>query len=124
MAVKNGEDISLDRMIQPGLLLLVYIKPSHGYELIQNFNNLKPIEEVEPGTIYRHLRRMEKNGLLTSSWQTSESGPARRLYKITEKGMDVLSHAAIKIEQQRQQLEYFLTLYREHKKPGGSSDET
>jgi len=124
MAVKNGEDISLDKMIQPGLLLFVYIKPSHGYELIQNFNNLQPVEEVEPGTIYRNLRRMEKNGLLTSSWQTSESGPARRLYEITEKGIKALSHAAVKIDQQKKQLEYFLSLYQQHKKQGGSSDET
>lgn len=124
MTAKNGEDISLDKMIQPGLLLLVYKKPSHGYELIQNFNHLKPAEEVEPGTIYRNLRRMEKNGLLKSSWQTSDSGPARRLYKITEKGIEALSQAALKIEQQKQQLEHFLALYKELIKPGGGKDET
>ena len=123
MAVKNGEDISLDKLIQPGLLLFVYMKPSHGYELIQNYNKLQSTEEVEPGTIYRNLRRMEKNGLLTSSWQTSESGPARRLYEITEKGINVLDEAAAKIEKQKLQVEQFLSLYREQKEQGGSADE-
>ncbi|MTI83788.1 MAG: PadR family transcriptional regulator [Firmicutes bacterium] len=123
MAVKNGEDISLDKLIQPGLLLFVYMKPSHGYELIQNYNKLQSTEEVEPGTIYRNLRRMEKNGLLTSSWQTSESGPARRLYEITEKGINVLDEAAAKVEKQKLQVEQFLSLYREQKEQGGSADE-
>jgi poly-beta-hydroxybutyrate-responsive repressor len=123
MAAKNGEDISLDKLIQPGLLLFVYMKPSHGYELIQNYNKLHSNEEVEPGTIYRNLRRMEKNGFLISSWQTSESGPARRLYQITEKGIKALDEAAIKIEQQKNQLEHFLDLYRVHKEQGGNSHE-
>ncbi len=123
MAIKNGEDITLDKLIQPGLLLFVYIKPSHGYELIQNYNKLQSTEEVEPGTIYRNLRRMEKNRLLTSSWQISESGPARRLYEITEKGINVLDETAAKIEKQKLQVEQFLSLYREQKEQGGSADE-
>ncbi|MCF8012314.1 MAG: PadR family transcriptional regulator [Clostridiales bacterium] len=123
MSAKNSDEISLDKLIEPSLLLLVQKKPSHGYELIQNFNCLNPEEEVEPGTIYRHLRKMEKKGFLESSWKTSESGPARRLYNITGEGMKALDNAVVKIEQQKQELEHFLAVYREQDKQGGNLDE-
>ena len=103
--------VSLDRMIQPMLLLLILKKPTHGYELIQSFNALHEGEIVEPGTIYRNLRRMEKEGFVLSSWEASESGPARRKYDITEEGIKALQEAVLKLERQKQQIEDFLTEY-------------
>lgn len=110
--LKHGSWISLDKMIQPTLLLLIRQKPSHGYELIQNFNALDPAAIVEPGTIYRNLRRMENDGYVKSCWETSESGPARRQYQITARGIEVLKEAAARLEQQKVQIEEFLSAYR------------
>ena len=42
--------------------------------------------ECDSGTIYRTLRQLEKTGLVSSWWDTSESGPARRLYSLTQAG--------------------------------------
>lgn len=109
--IENGTSVSLDRMIQPILLLLIFKKPSHGYELIQNYNALDPTEIVEPGTIYRHLRRMEKEGLVISQWETSESGPARRQYAITKEGAIALREAVHKLQHQKKQIEEFLSQY-------------
>ncbi|SFG81149.1 poly-beta-hydroxybutyrate-responsive repressor [Desulfotomaculum arcticum] len=108
---ENGAGVALDRMIQPMLLLLILKKPTHGYELIQSFNALHEDEIVEPGTIYRNLRRMEKEGFVLSSWEASESGPARRKYDITEEGIKALQEAVLKLERQKQQIEDFLTEY-------------
>lgn len=108
---ENGAGVALDRMIQPMLLLLILKKPTHGYELIQSFNALHEDEIVEPGTIYRNLRRMEKEGSVLSSWEASESGPARRKYDITEDGIKALQEAVLKLERQKQQIEDFLTEY-------------
>lgn len=108
--------VSLDKMIQPTLLLLIYKKPSHGYELIQNFKALDPAEIVEPGTIYRNLRRMESEGFVISSWETSESGPARRQYKITKRGIEVLKETVSRLEHQKKQIDEFLQIYRELEK--------
>lgn len=108
---ENGAGVALDRMIQPMLLLLILKKPTHGYELIQSFNALHEDEIVEPGTIYRNLRRMEKEGFVLSSWEASESGPARRKYDITEDGIKALQEAVLKLERQKQQIEDFLTEY-------------
>ena len=43
-------------------------------------------EQINAGTLYRYLRQMENEGLCESEWAASESGPARRMYYITEAG--------------------------------------
>ena len=37
-------------------------------------------------TVYRTLRQLEKAGMVSSFWDTSESGPARRMYSLTKAG--------------------------------------
>jgi DNA-binding PadR family transcriptional regulator len=43
-------------------------------------------EKMNPGTMYRALRQMEKDGDVESSWETSRGGAARRMYTITDAG--------------------------------------
>jgi len=119
----NSASVSLDRMIQPMLLLLILKKPTHGYELIQSFNALHEGEIVEPGTIYRNLRRMEKEGFVLSSWEAAESGPARRNYTITGEGLTALQEAVPKLKQQKRQIEDFLTEYHSLAAKEGHFDE-
>lgn len=38
------------------------------------------------GTLYPVLRALEQDGLVTSEWETAESGPARKVYRITPAG--------------------------------------
>jgi DNA-binding PadR family transcriptional regulator len=55
----------------------------YGYLLVQTL-----AEEglaVEPGTLYPLLRRLEKQGILTSNWDTSESRP-RKYYRLSADG--------------------------------------
>jgi len=66
---------------------------------------------VEPGTIYRNLRRMEKEGFVSSKWEAAESGPARRKYAITGEGIKALQEAVLKLKQQKRQIEDFLAEY-------------
>ncbi len=60
-------------------------KPSYGYELIERLKEFG-FEEVDAGTLYRTLRRMEKEGLCEPEWETLEGSPVRRMYYITEAG--------------------------------------
>lgn len=60
---------------------------SYGYHLIQRLGALGL--EVEEGTLYPLLRRLEKQGLLQSAWDTTESRP-RKYYRISPTGQDVL----------------------------------
>jgi PadR family transcriptional regulator, regulatory protein PadR len=58
-------------------------KQQYGYSLVQI------LEEkgfaVDPGTLYPLLRRLEKQGLLESSWNTNESRP-RKYYRLSAEG--------------------------------------
>jgi len=58
----------------------------YGYSLVQDLE-AKGFA-IEPGTLYPLLRRLEKQGLLESSWDTSESRP-RRYYRLSSRGKEV-----------------------------------
>ena len=46
---------------------------------------------LHSGAVYRALHRLEANGYVTSSWDTSGSGPARRLCTLTPSGYEHLA---------------------------------
>lgn len=74
-------------------------KPFYGYALLQELQD-KQIP-IEANTLYPLLRRLEKQGLLTSDWDTTESRP-RKYYLINETGKKV-STALLKEWQEMQQ---------------------
>ncbi|AET69034.1 putative transcriptional regulator [Desulfosporosinus orientis DSM 765] len=107
--------LSIERSIQAELLLLLGQKPSHGYELIQRLNDAPFMSsEVDTATIYRNLRRMDKDGLIKSHWEVSESGPGRRQYQLTSQGEATLKLWVQYLAQQKARLENFLQAYRDY----------
>lgn len=60
----------------------------YGYSLIQQL--AAQGLEVEEGTLYPLLRRLEKQGLLESEWDTAEARP-RKYYRISPLGRKVLA---------------------------------
>ncbi len=69
---------------------------AYGYQLAQQLAEAG-LPAFDSGTVYRTLRQLERTGLVSSFWDTSESGPARRVYSLTKAGdlflsswMDVL----------------------------------
>jgi len=104
--------IPIERSIQAELLLLLGQQPSHGYELIQRLNEADfKSGEADAATVYRNLRRMDKDGLIKSHWEVGESGPGRRLYELTPQGEASLKVWAQYIAQQKVQLKNFLQEY-------------
>ena len=74
--------------LQPCLLLLVLEQPGYGYDLVAR---LKPLGiNDDAASVYRALRLLEHEGAVTSAWRTSEAGPARRVYRITDAGEAIL----------------------------------
>lgn len=61
--------------------------PQYGYSLVQLLSG-KGLE-IEQGTLYPLLRRLEKQGLLDSDWSLEENRP-RRYYKLSTEGETVL----------------------------------
>ena len=93
--------------MQPRLLLLLAQNPAHGYELMDTMAREEDTN-VDPGLLYRTLRQFEDDGLVSSSWDTEGRGPARRVYKITEEGLEYLHSWATNIRRTR---ERFCLLY-------------
>lgn len=106
-----------DRFMQPSILMGLYAKPSYGYELIQNIQRFGFVEGLAPpGMIYRHLRQMEEDGLVSSQWETVGVGPAKRIYQLTEDGKQMLGIWIEYIEQQVRNLNELIRQYHELKK--------
>ncbi|GIW13228.1 MAG: PadR family transcriptional regulator [Tepidiforma sp.] len=63
---------------------------AYGYELTQRLAQAG-LPQPDSGTVYRTLRQLERSGLVSSFWDTSESGPARRMYSLTAAGEAFLS---------------------------------
>jgi DNA-binding PadR family transcriptional regulator len=61
-------------------------KPEYGYSLIQVLEKKNAL--IEPGTLYPLLRRLEKQKLLESKWDTAENRP-RKYYVLSDIGAQV-----------------------------------
>jgi poly-beta-hydroxybutyrate-responsive repressor len=88
-------------------------KPAHGYELMGVISQTGE-PSTDPGSLYRILRSMEEDGLVTSNWNTSGGGAARRIYQITDQGLDHLHAWIVNIRKTRQWLDGFLAEYETH----------
>jgi PadR family transcriptional regulator, regulatory protein PadR len=63
----------------------------HGYELIERLPEVAGDEtRVDVGNLYRVLRALEEEGIVTSEWSGDLPGPAKRTYELTEAGSRLL----------------------------------
>jgi DNA-binding PadR family transcriptional regulator len=79
---------NLYRFVEPVVLLLLKKKGrSYGYDLSNDLQEHALTDaEIERAALYRTLRQLETNGNVVSEWDTDQSGPARRIYKLTAQG--------------------------------------
>jgi PadR family transcriptional regulator PadR len=84
---------NLYRFCEPIVLLtLARLGEAHGYQIVSEAEQFAVTHAgVDSAAVYRSLRRLEANGNVTSSWDTSGSGPARRLYTLTAAGCEHLA---------------------------------
>ena len=77
-------------LLATSLLAMLRDWNAHGYQLAKRLGGLG-LPPFDSGTIYRTLRQLEQDGLISSLWDMSASGPARRRYSITKAGETFLS---------------------------------
>jgi PadR family transcriptional regulator, regulatory protein PadR len=100
------------KWLTPVALVLLKEESSYGYELMQQIEEEFGSEEINPGSMYRTLRRMENEGLCTSEWDFgTEGGPARRMYAITDAGEDYLEAWAEACKKYHQLMDEFARVY-------------
>jgi poly-beta-hydroxybutyrate-responsive repressor len=83
---------------------------SYGYELMGRAR-MFGFEAMNTGTLYLTLRRMKKDGVVESIWETSGGGPARRMYTITGSGNAHLRIWVKSLERYQQSVDDFFKLY-------------
>ena len=105
----------IHRFVEPCLLMLLGDREAHGYQLQEGLKQFGFEQNpVDSSTVYRFLRGLEKRGYVTSRWDTSSGGPARRLYRITEEGKGYLAWWVDDLRETDRMLHYFLDLYDAH----------
>jgi PadR family transcriptional regulator, regulatory protein PadR len=88
-------------VLEVALLASLAESAAHGYELIEKVGTLAgALVCIDPGSMYRLLRAMEEEELVSSSWHTPDAGPSRRVYQISEQGLEALEVTAWSLSQQ------------------------
>jgi PadR family transcriptional regulator PadR len=62
----------------------------YGYDVVRKLRDIEYLVIAE-GTIYPILSRLKREGLLDTSLEESSEGPARKYYRLTRRGRDVLT---------------------------------
>ncbi len=66
--------------------------PMHGYAIAVRLEQLsKEVLQVEEGSLYPALYRMEARGALSSEWGVTDTGRRARFYKLTKAGRKQLA---------------------------------
>lgn len=108
----GGKNRKMERFLEVCLLILLYHEEGYGYGLIEQLAYFGfHAEELNAGTLYRTLRKMEKEGMVTSDWAEGGPGPRRRVYSITETGKTDLDQWIGVLEQKRQRIDTLIARY-------------
>jgi len=74
------------------ILKIVALGPVHGYAISQRIRQIsKQVLQVQQGSLYPALHRLEKRGWLEANWGESENGRQAKFYKLSAKGRKQLS---------------------------------
>ena len=69
------------------ILKIVALGPVHGYGISLRIRQIsKEVLQVQQGSLYPALHRLEKRGWLTAEWGESENGREAKFYKLSPKG--------------------------------------
>jgi PadR family transcriptional regulator, regulatory protein PadR len=96
----------VERFTEPALLLLLRERPAHGYDLLERLPELTGEQRVEMGNLYRLLRALEDEGLVTSEWQDG-----KRTYSLSEQGTALLDQWAEALRRSQERTDRFLNRY-------------
>ncbi len=97
----------------PAFILLALAEgPIHGGAILSILTARMPLFRPDSAAIYRTLQQLEQDGEVSSAWDTSNSGPARKLYHLTAAGWKKLDDWRDDIEMRIANLQYFLKTYR------------
>jgi len=73
------------------ILKVAALGPQHGYAIAQRLQQIsRDVVQVQQGTLYPALHRLENRGLLAADWKLSDTGREAKFYALTRKGQTQL----------------------------------
>ncbi len=76
------------------ILRILALGPAHGYAIAQRLQQIShDVLQVQQGTLYPALHRLENRGLLAAEWRESDTGREAKFYRLTASG-----RAQLKVE--------------------------
>jgi len=73
------------------ILKVVLLGPIHGYAIAQRIQQIsRDVLQVQQGSLYPALHRLENRGLLAAEWRDTETGREAKFYHLTAKGQTQL----------------------------------
>jgi transcriptional regulator len=69
------------------ILQILSLEPAHGYSIAQRLEQIsRSVVQVNQGSLYPALHRLEQKGWLQSVWKQSETGREAKFYSLTSSG--------------------------------------
>jgi PadR family transcriptional regulator PadR len=69
------------------ILKVLALEPLHGYAIAQRLQQVsRDVVQVQQGTLYPALHRLEQRGALAASWKASDTGRDAKYYRLTKQG--------------------------------------
>jgi len=69
------------------ILKVVALEPIHGYGIAQRLQQISnDVLQVQQGSLYPALHRLENKGFLAADWRASETGREAKYYSLTKQG--------------------------------------
>jgi DNA-binding PadR family transcriptional regulator len=100
----------VERFTEPALLLLLRERPAHGYDLLERLPELTGEQRVEMGNLYRLLRALEEEGLVSSEW-----ADGKRTYAISDAGLRLLDEWVEALRRALERTHTFIKRYEERR---------
>jgi PadR family transcriptional regulator PadR len=74
------------------ILKVIALGPIHGYAIAQRIQQIsREVLQVQQGSLYPALHRLENKGFLAADWKETETGREAKYYRLTAKGRSHLN---------------------------------
>jgi len=100
------------RHVPAFVLLMLAEKPSYGLEILNDLRERMPHSLFDSAAIYKTLNKLEERNCVSYDWDTSEAGPPKKIYALTESGRSYLNEFYEDICMRRDNLDFFINTFK------------
>jgi DNA-binding PadR family transcriptional regulator len=103
---------TLAKILRPAVLALLASEETHGYDIVRRLQGTELFADAPPDIsgVYKMLKSMEEEGLVSTAWDLGDKGPAKRRYALTKDGKACLRRWAETLAAYRAQIDGLLVI--------------